>query len=383
MAVVGVLGAAGTIGPAIVRDLAESDEVDQLLLLDLDVSRAEGVAALHGEGKAKAAGADASSWPGVAGLLDGAGAAVLVNAASYRFNLPAMKAALAANCHYVDLGGLYHTTLEQLQLHDRFVAAGRTAVLGMGSSPGKTNLMAGMAVATLSGEADTIDVSAAATDPTPPGRGGLAAPYAIETILDELTLPAVIVRDGMAIEVAALTDGGTLEFPEPVGPRRAVYTLHSELATFPTSFPGLQESSFRLSLAPALASRLELLAECGLADLDPIEVGGVAVVPRAVLLACLTRRGATVPPSTRTTAVHVVEASGGSRTVRIEAVTVPHERWGFGGGVVSTAAPAAEAARRLLAGAVSGPGTLPPERAFTDPAGFLEALAATGCTVRR
>ena len=59
---------------------------------------------------------------------------------------------------------------------------------------------------------------------------------------------------------------------------------------------------------------------------------------------------------------------------------MPHEAWGFGGGVVSTAAPAAEAARRLLRGEVSGHGVLAPERAFT--AGpFLDALATTGCTV--
>ena len=39
-----VLGAGGTIGPAIARDLARSDEVDELLLLDLDGDRAAAVA---------------------------------------------------------------------------------------------------------------------------------------------------------------------------------------------------------------------------------------------------------------------------------------------------------------------------------------------------
>ena len=37
---VAILGAGGTIAPAIVRDLAESAEVDELLLLDLDAARA-------------------------------------------------------------------------------------------------------------------------------------------------------------------------------------------------------------------------------------------------------------------------------------------------------------------------------------------------------
>jgi predicted dehydrogenase len=44
---VAILGAGGTIAPAIVRDLAESDEAERLLLLDLDAERAAAVAERH------------------------------------------------------------------------------------------------------------------------------------------------------------------------------------------------------------------------------------------------------------------------------------------------------------------------------------------------
>jgi hypothetical protein len=71
---------------------------------------------------------------------------------------------------------------------------------------------------------------------------------------------------------------------------------------------------------------------------------------------------------------------GSAAAVRVAAVTVPHERWGLGGGVVSTAAPAAEAACRLLAGEARRTGVVAPEQAF-DAEPFLDALAATGCTV--
>ena len=49
---VAILGAGGIIAPAIVRDLAESEEASDLLLLDLDESRAQAVADAHGGGKA-------------------------------------------------------------------------------------------------------------------------------------------------------------------------------------------------------------------------------------------------------------------------------------------------------------------------------------------
>jgi saccharopine dehydrogenase-like NADP-dependent oxidoreductase len=386
---VAVLGAGGTIGPAIVRDLAEGGAVggrgvERLVLLDLAGDRAAAVADEHGGGRATARAVDAADPSALAGALRDTGASVLVNAASYRLNLSAMTGALDAGCHYLDLGGLYHTTRRQLGFHDRYAAASLTAVLGMGASPGKTNLLAALAASQLA-DVRELHVSAAATDPTPAGHTGLAAPYAIETILDELTLPAVVVRAGTAEEVPALTGGGEILFPEPIGRRNAVYTLHSELATFPSSFPGLAEASFRLSLAPALAERVELLARCGVADIEPVSLpDGTRVVPRQVLLACVARAGAAVPPSNRTTAVHLVDAVGAGRDgparVRAAAVTVPHEAWGLGGGVVSTAAPAAEAARRLLRGSVAGVGVLAPERAF-EPGPFLTALAPTGCTV--
>ena len=231
---VSVLGAAGTIAPAIVRDLAESEEVSSILLLDLDGDKAAAVAAEQGGGKASAAQADARE--GLAEHLGGADA--LINSASYRINLDAMRACLEAACHYLDLGGLYHVTAKQLELHGEFEAAGLLAVLGIGSSPGKTNLMAARAVGELTGNRpargggaehagriDVIDVIAAGRDRDPPE--GFAIPYALETLLDELTLPPVVVRDGKPIEIEPLTEGGKVHFGEEIGEAATIHTLHS------------------------------------------------------------------------------------------------------------------------------------------------------------
>src|SRR5439155_4949782 len=56
---VAVLGAGGTIAPAVVRDLAASEEVASLGLMDIDPDRARAVAERHGLGKADARGVDA------------------------------------------------------------------------------------------------------------------------------------------------------------------------------------------------------------------------------------------------------------------------------------------------------------------------------------
>ena len=342
---VAVLGAAGTIAPAIVRDLASSEEVESILLLDLRAEQAKEVAERQGLGKATARGADARSH--LAGEL--AEVDALVNSASYRVNLDAMRACLEAGCHYLDLGGLYRVTGEQLLLGPDFERAGLTAVLGIGSSPGKTNLMAAR-VAHDIGDVEAINVFAAGRDLDPPD--GPSFPYALETLIDELTLKPIVLRDGEPRKVEPLSPGGEVNFGEPIGRAETIYTLHSELRTFGPSF-GCREASFRLSLAKPLLDRLRHLAAA------PEEEVRAAVREAS-------------PPSANTVSVHLVEASGHGRTLRLRAVTEPMLDWGIGGGVVSTAAPIAAAVRLLARGSISERGALPPERCIVPEEMFSE-----------
>jgi lysine 6-dehydrogenase len=358
---VAVLGAAGTIAPAIVHDLAGSDEVTRMALLDLDADKAGAVAEEHGAGKASPSGIDARDVGALADAIADAGAEVLLNTASYRINLEAMRAAVMAGCHYLDLGGLYTMTRRQLELHGEFERTGRLAVLGIGSSPGKTNLMAAEALRRLgqaAGGIESIDVFAAGRDPDAPADGRMRPPYAIQTLIDELTLEPVVLRDGQPERIAPLSDGGTVDYGEPIGEGETIYTLHSELATFGESF-GCKRASFRLSLAPALLERLKALAEA-----PPEEVAQAA------------REAAS--PSNETVSVHLVKATAANGdTLTARAVTRPH--FGLGGSVISTATPAAACVRLFARGALTATGVHPPERCIDPPLMFAE-LEARGCT---
>jgi saccharopine dehydrogenase (NAD+, L-lysine-forming) len=340
---VAILGAGGTIAPAIVRDLAESDEVDELLLVDLDEEKARATAERHGGAKSKVA----------AGVE---GADVVVNSAGYRSNLDAMRWSLAAGAHYVDLGGLYWMTGKQLELHDEFERAGLVAILGMGSSPGKTNVMARHAARALgTGSLDAVHVAAGGRDLDPPE--GESFPYALQTLVDELTMSPVVIRDGAPVEVEPMLPGGAVTFAAPIGEGETIHTIHSEMRTFPASF-GCREASFRLSLAPVLLERLRDLAAAGDEE----------------------RRAASAraqPPSAKTVSSHVVEATAGGRTARVTSFTPPHDDWGLGGGVVSTAAPAAAAVRLLARGAIDARGAHPPEICI-DPEALFPELERRG-----
>ena len=320
-------------------------------LLDLDRDRAEAVAREHGGGKAQARAADATK--NLAEQLDGM--EVLVNSAAYRINLAAMQACLEADCHYVDLGGLYHVTAQQLDLSPKFEQRGLLALLGMGSSPGKTNLLAAHAVHELGSTPSTIAVSAAGRDLDPPP--GLSFPYALPTLLDEITLPPMALIEGEPRELEPLQPGPRIDFGEPIGEADTIFTLHSEVLTFGESF-GAPNVTFALSLRPEVLENLRELA--GASEERIAEAARSAS-----------------PPSPRTESVHLVEVSGDGALIRARSVTGPHEEWGLGGGIVSTASPAAAAVRLLARGEISAMGALPPERCM-DPDQLFAELETRG-----
>ena len=158
-----------------------------------------------------------------------------------------MEACLEAGCHYLDLGGLYHVTAEQLRLSARFEQRGLLALLGIGSAPGKTNLLAARAVRELPGE------PVRSRSPPPAGTSirptGSAFPYALRTLLDEITMPPMALIDGRPRGARPMQRGPRVDFGEPIGEAETIFTLHSGGAHLRLQLRG-GNVTFALSLAP-------------------------------------------------------------------------------------------------------------------------------------
>ena len=319
---IAVIGAAGTIGRNVAGWLAEWGA--EPLLRDFRLEGDEHV--------------DARDPASLGRALEGA--AVCVNCADYRLNLDVMRACLGSGVHYVDLGGLYHVTRRQLELDGEFRSAGLTAILGLGSAPGKTNLLASAGVRRLGEAPLALEIWAATRDPAAAGHP-FPAPYSVQTLRDELQLRPVVVLDGEAREVEPLSGSAEREFPEPVGRATGIYTLHSELATLPAAFPSLREASFRLCLSPGLLEKLLALEE--------------GELPEPYV------------QSPESVAVHQVVLAGEGSQVVGTAVT-------RGGSAKSTSEPAARAAFELAEGRLEAPGVRPPEAAVGEPEAFLALL---------
>lgn len=298
-----------------------------------------------------------------------AGHDVLLNCITYYFNLPVMRAALRARVPYADLGGLYHGTLKQFGLHEEFVRAGIPAVLGMGSTPGITNVMAG-ALARGFDAVDAIHVRVGCIDRS--ASGPLPVPYALDTVIDEFSLEPMVFRQGHAEAVPPMSGGETIGFPEPVGQAHAFYTLHSEVAMFPRSFPNLLEASFKVAFEPDFTRKIRFLVELGFASREKLPAG---VSPREMLLA-LAGKQETPAGEPNDCDVLRVDVSGrrGGRTAsaRAEMTILPHPEWKIGAGALDTGVPLSVVGQMLAGREITEPGVLCPEKAVPDTLFFRE-----------
>ncbi|HET6898383.1 MAG TPA: saccharopine dehydrogenase NADP-binding domain-containing protein, partial [Vicinamibacteria bacterium] len=273
-----VLGGAGAMGRAVVFDLAQQGA--HVRLIETDLARARAIARRYGQGRAEVVGLAPGDAEALAAAVQGAD--VLVNCGPYGLNLIAMDAALSARSHYLDLGGLFHTTRRQLARDAEFRRAGRLAVVGMGSAPGTTNVLARWAAKRFT-RVEAIRVYNGGADFTP-GRGPLSFGFSPATLLDELSQRPMVFTKGRFRSAPPLSGGEDFRFD--LGTQRVHRSLHSEVATLPLSFAGagIRECAFKIAYEPAFVERMRFLIDLGLADPRP---GPRGVAPRDVLLDAL------------------------------------------------------------------------------------------------
>lgn len=366
---IAVVGAAGTMAQVVMRDLLEMGGVEAITALDRRP-------VAYVDPRVRAAECDVRDVEATSKLL--AGHDALLNCATYYFNLPVMRAALAAHVPYSDLGGLYHGTVQQFGLDSDFRAAGLPALLGMGSSPGITNAMAGRLAKGLD-RVDEIQVRVGCLDKN--ATGTLPVPYALDTVLDEFSLPPMLLEEGEARQLEPMSGRESIDFPPPVGRMEAMYTLHSEVAMFARSFPRLRRASFKVAFAPALVEKFGFLVELGFAERKS-KLRGVS--PRQMLLALAAERPAAAALVDDADALRVVvrgQRDGRAVELRGDCVVLPDRARGIAAGTLDTGVPLAIAGALLARGEIAGSGVLCPEVVLPFDSFFVE-LARRGIEVQ-
>lgn len=353
-----ILGA-GLQGNICCTDLCDetlSPEKKEIVIADYDYAKAKTVAEKFG---LKAVELDVRDHDKLIEVITGAD--VVLNCVQYNWNIDIMRACLEVHAHYIDLGGLFHVTKQQLELNDEFKAAGLTAILGMGSTPGTMNVMAGYAASQL----DTVEEAKAicACGDFTKSNAVIGIPYSLLTVMEEHTKEPWILKDGELQPVPAGSGKETIAFSEPIGEAEAFYCIHSEPVQFASSFKdkGIKNASFKLSLPAGFEERVSFLADVGFATDEPVVVKGQEVDPLRTMVAVVNRyleryddsQDGELNDCDVLRAEVIGTKDGIEKEIAVECVIRTSEKWGFMAGALDTGVPPSIVAQMIYNGTIT------------------------------
>ena len=147
-ATVAVLGGAGGMGRFAVSVASTYAEIGEVVVADRDGAGAERIAAeasKTAKTRLRASRVDVSDPVELRGFLRGVDVVLNTTGPFYRLGVSVLRESIAAGCHYLDICDDWEPTIEMLSLHPDAVSRGVLAVIGLGASPGASNLLARVA----------------------------------------------------------------------------------------------------------------------------------------------------------------------------------------------------------------------------------------------
>lgn len=366
-----VLGGCGAMGTEATRDLAATSDFEEIIVADIDPAKAQVLCDQLGGGRLRARRADVTDGAELRRLFEGVD--VVLNCTSYAFGLLITEAAIAARRPLLDLGGLYNTP-KQLGMDQKARDAGVTIVLGMGATPGVTNLLARTGAAQMD-KVDEIHIAFSTFRPM------ALSPGLLSTVLDEFSPGTVrfYYDNGAFVEVPPFFGEKEVRFAEPVGRIPTYVVPHSEVHTLPRFLAGVKKVDVRGTWRPEIMTALRLYNQVGLLNTDPVDAAGVKVAPKELLRALYLQQGGRGYQGEYAFFLNV-EVLGWRGDAQVHAtynLSHPvqlHEPWGPATTARITGIPASIGAQRLARGETQRTGVLAPEAAF-EPLPFFADLA--------
>jgi lysine 6-dehydrogenase len=281
-----VLGA-GLQGCACTYDLLQNPAVTQVTLADLRPEHLPPFLQRDWQGRLRPIRLDVSDSAAVRSAFDGH--AAVMSAIPYYYNGPLARAAVECGCHFSDLGGNTEIVLEQKKLQNEALRKGISVIPDCGLAPGMVNILAAEGIRRLEkAEKVKIFVGGLPQSPEPPLNYQIV--YSLEGALDYYTTPSWVLRGGRPVQVDALSEVESVEFPSPVGTLEAFHT-GGGISTLPFAYQGkIDVMEYKTLRYPGHAAVVRPIRELGLLANDPIDVKGKQVVPRDVFIAVVSPR---------------------------------------------------------------------------------------------
>ena len=289
-----IVGAGAQGGPC-ASVLTRDKDVSEIVLGDIDLDLANKVKNKIKSNKITTTRVDAGKVEDIERAARGADA--IINLTLTAFNENIMQAALKSGAHYVD------TSFGEPSLHDicardnilaqiienrplafdsEFKEAGLTALVGCGGSPGVTNILTRYICDKLD-RVDEIHIRDGEklldkTEEVVKGWEPTWSPF--RTLWGYAVEPAVF-ENGEYRKYPIFSGCEEHNFPDPVGPVLISYHQHQETITLPHFIgKGIKYVGFKYTVDPLLGALIKM----GFANPEPVDLKGIKVIPRDVLL---------------------------------------------------------------------------------------------------
>jgi saccharopine dehydrogenase-like NADP-dependent oxidoreductase len=363
-----------------VRTAVAFDFVAEVVVADLQLAAAERIAERAGA-KARPAAVNAEDAAGLRDLLRGADVVLNTVGPFYRFGVPILEAAIDAGCNYLDICDDWEPTLAMLELDPRARDAGVTAIIGVGASPGVSNLLAAKAISRLDTVEEVITgwglsgTGAVRDDGDGEGaerearKSDSREPSAAVVHWMHQCSGTIRVRRGGRFEDVKPVQEMSVDYPG-IGVGTAWSVGHPEAVTLPLMYPEIQSSTNVMVGPPFLIEAVRALGAA--IDAGDLSVEGAATqmegpIPPELRKAAASESGAVrLPPLF---ALARGQRGGAPRAVGAMVLGMP--RGGMGG---ATGVPLAVGLSLFARGQVEKPGVFAPEGVM-DADGFFDALA--------
>jgi lysine 6-dehydrogenase len=353
-----VLGC-GNIGSVAAEDLARSMRATEIIVADYDEARAEGVAKRIGASNLSWIKIDVTKHDELIDTLRGFDLAMGFLPGNLGYRLA--EACIEAHKDLVDVS---YMPENPLSLNKAAVHLGSTIVPDCGLAPGISNVLVGHSVSELDKvESVHIMVGGIPEKPVPPLDYVIT--WSTESLIDEYTRKAGIIKKGRKVEVEALSGVEEIEFPN-VGRLEAFYT--DGLRTLVHTLKDVDDMWEKTLRYPGHAEKVGLLRALGFFSETKVKVEGANIQPRKLTARILEQKLSTKTPNDIVALrSETCGVEDNKRTTYLYDLLDFHEKQrGLTAMARTTAYPASIVAQLILKGALKEKGVVPPEKIGMD-----------------
>jgi len=373
MARIIVLGGCGTVGSFAVKTLATLEEFSEILIGDIDTKKAKQLVSTIGSAKVSATRVDALNPQSIKRAIKGCDVVLNCTGPFYKFVRTVLKVVIESRINYVDVCDDVDVTKDILDMDEEAKRAGMTALIGMGSSPGVTNLMARFAAEQLLDEVDSIDIFHAHGGEPVEGEGVIAHR------LHCMSIDIPMFLDGQLRYVKFFEPEG-IALQEEVdfyrlGTKIRVYPYpHPEQVTIPHYIKVRRVTNKGTVLPDRYFELIKDMCALGLASKEPVDVKAKKVTPYDFTIAYILQQRERILEETRfgpqrgCVKVVVKGKKGGGPHEYVFSIASEDQALGEGTGI-----PAALGAVLMHQGRIKEKGVLPPE-GCVNPTDFLSLM---------